>query len=101
MNRILIALVEQSRHQEANEEFNLAVLNQQYRGGVSVPWKTMFQFPMDMVPGLRAQPFWDKPAKIFEAAKRLQTHSELIQQDFLRLPETAWKLQNDGDLVSQ
>lgn len=99
MNRILTALLQQNQSQEARTEFQAAV-SFRHNDNPVVPWETMFQFPLTMVSGLRAQPFWENPVKLFGAARHLAENHDLIQQDLQQIPENAWQLQNDGDLVS-
>ena len=95
-----VELLDQKQLQEARAEFDAAVALR-HHGQRVVHWDTMFQFPMVMLPGLRAHPFWEDPARLFDTASRLEAHHDLIQQDLHHIPESAWQLQNDGDLIGQ
>eukprot|EP00933_Yihiella_yeosuensis_P032340 TRINITY_DN25937_c0_g1_i1.p1 TRINITY_DN25937_c0_g1~~TRINITY_DN25937_c0_g1_i1.p1 ORF type:complete len:438 (-),score=81.97 TRINITY_DN25937_c0_g1_i1:146-1459(-) len=100
MNRMQGALLEDGKVQDAIDVFK-ETLKLRHDGQAVVPWSVPLQVPLSLIPGLEAKPFWDNPTEVFQTARLLESSYKIILNEVLRVPDKAWRLHYDGDLVTQ
>eukprot|EP00931_Biecheleriopsis_adriatica_P117000 TRINITY_DN92568_c0_g1_i2.p1 TRINITY_DN92568_c0_g1~~TRINITY_DN92568_c0_g1_i2.p1 ORF type:complete len:240 (+),score=35.19 TRINITY_DN92568_c0_g1_i2:519-1238(+) len=94
---MILALLEGTRREDARRLFETGT-SLQKAGRRLALWTDPMQFPPRFLPGLRSQAVWNTAA--LDIAKLLEAHFEPILEDYRRIPENAWRLEYDGDLIS-